>query len=336
MKVDLTVLAIPAYAAAIAAEVAWQRAHPVEPGTRAGDYQTADTLASLVDGRRQPGRAVPVARRVLDPVTPGRGRYGRALLAAGAAAAVLTTVGRRRPPPGARGPAAGPADRPGRGPRGAGGAGRAAPGAGRPARRARPHARSLERLHGGLAVAAVAGTAMTVSTVWAARTSADAFFRRSPLDLGGSQAGLGRRRSSAGTSSTTGTTGSATSRRWLWAVHVAHHSSERYNLSTALRQPVAESITIAIPYSLLAPARRPPGADRAGPRAQPDLPVLDPHRGDPQHRVARAGAQHPVAPPGPPRLQPALPRPQPRQHPDRLGPAVRHLRAGDRARSSTA
>ena len=50
MKVDLTVLAIPAYAAAIVAEVAWQRAHPVEPGTRAGDYQTADTLASLAMG----------------------------------------------------------------------------------------------------------------------------------------------------------------------------------------------------------------------------------------------------------------------------------------------
>ena len=24
--------------------------------------------------------------------------------------------------------------------------------------------------------------------------------------------------------------------RWMWAVHVVHHSSERYNLSTALRQ----------------------------------------------------------------------------------------------------
>ena len=117
----------------------------------------------------------------------------------------------------------------------------------------------------------------------------------------------------------------------MWAVHVAHHSSERYNLSTALRQPVADSITIAVPYSLLALLGVRPGADRAGPRAQPDLPVLDPHRGDPEHRLARAGAQHPVAPPGPPRLQPALPRPQPRQHPDRLGPAVRHLRAGDRA-----
>ena len=27
--------------------------------------------------------------------------------------------------------------------------------------------------------------------------------------------------------------------RWLWAIHVVHHSSEHYNLSTALRQPTA-------------------------------------------------------------------------------------------------
>lgn len=39
--------------------------------------------------------------------------------------------------------------------------------------------------------------------------------------------------------------------RWLWAVHVAHHSSERYNLSTALRQPVAEGVTLSVPYGVL-------------------------------------------------------------------------------------
>ena len=107
-------------------------------------------------------------------------------------------------------------------------------------------------------MAAVAGAGLTVSTVWAARTSARSVFGRSGLDLG--------------------TTWPAWAlailgwdfiyywnhrfmheSRWLWAVHVAHHSSERYNLSTALRQPVAESITIAIPYSLLALAGvRPP------------------------------------------------------------------------------
>ncbi len=31
---------------------------------------------------------------------------------------------------------------------------------------------------------------------------------------------------------------SAHERRWLWASHVTHHSSQHYNLSTALRQPV--------------------------------------------------------------------------------------------------
>ncbi len=40
--------------------------------------------------------------------------------------------------------------------------------------------------------------------------------------------------------------------RWLWAMHVVHHSSERYNLSTALRQPVLGAFTVGIPYGLLA------------------------------------------------------------------------------------
>ncbi len=39
--------------------------------------------------------------------------------------------------------------------------------------------------------------------------------------------------------------------RWLWAIHVVHHSSERYNLSTALRQPVAERFGAMLPYGLL-------------------------------------------------------------------------------------
>lgn len=38
--------------------------------------------------------------------------------------------------------------------------------------------------------------------------------------------------------------------RILWAMHVQHHSSERYNLSTALRQPVTGPFTIAFPYAM--------------------------------------------------------------------------------------
>jgi sterol desaturase/sphingolipid hydroxylase (fatty acid hydroxylase superfamily) len=249
VKVDLTVLAIPAYFAAMGAEVAWQRAHPVEPGTRAGDYQTADTLASLAMGV---GSLVApyVAKKVLDPVTPGRGRYARVLLTAGAAAAVVTTVGdvvRRRVRDGALpDPQTVPAhvrevqeELAGL---------RQAPAVPREERVSRPR---LEKVHGGLAVAAVAGAGLTVSTLWASRTGAGRFFRHSPLDLGSgavawAAAVLGwdfiyywNHRFSHES-------------RWMWAVHVAHHSSERYNLSTALRQPVAESITVAVPYGLLA------------------------------------------------------------------------------------
>jgi sterol desaturase/sphingolipid hydroxylase (fatty acid hydroxylase superfamily) len=34
-------------------------------------------------------------------------------------------------------------------------------------------------------------------------------------------------------------------------MHVVHHSSERYNLSTALRQPVADALATSLPYSIL-------------------------------------------------------------------------------------
>src|SRR3954471_4081617 len=39
--------------------------------------------------------------------------------------------------------------------------------------------------------------------------------------------------------------------RYMWAHHVAHHSSERLNLSTALRQPVAEFFGTFVPYGAL-------------------------------------------------------------------------------------
>jgi hypothetical protein len=42
--------------------------------------------------------------------------------------------------------------------------------------------------------------------------------------------------------------------RALWAIHVVHHSSERYNLSTALRQPVADVFGVFLPYGMLARA----------------------------------------------------------------------------------
>ncbi len=257
MKVDLTVAAIPAFIGAMGAEYLWQRSHPVEPGTRAGDYQLADTVASLTMGV---GSLVApyVARKVLDPVTPGVGRHSGKLLALGTATAVLTTVGdvvRRRlrdgrlPDPQTvpaevravqeqlaeirLGPAVGPDQRP-------------------------PLAPALRRTHAGLAVTAVASTTLVVSTTWAAMTSGKRLFEKSPFDLGTGAWAWGaailgwdfiyywNHRASHES-------------RWLWAIHVVHHSSERYNLSTALRQPVAEGITLSVPYGLLALAGVRPG-----------------------------------------------------------------------------
>jgi sterol desaturase/sphingolipid hydroxylase (fatty acid hydroxylase superfamily) len=40
--------------------------------------------------------------------------------------------------------------------------------------------------------------------------------------------------------------------RAMWAIHVPHHSSERYNLSTALRQPVAGAFGVWVPYGAVA------------------------------------------------------------------------------------
>ena len=40
--------------------------------------------------------------------------------------------------------------------------------------------------------------------------------------------------------------------RGMWAIHVVHHSSERYNLSTALRQPVAGPFGVWVPYGAVA------------------------------------------------------------------------------------
>jgi sterol desaturase/sphingolipid hydroxylase (fatty acid hydroxylase superfamily) len=40
--------------------------------------------------------------------------------------------------------------------------------------------------------------------------------------------------------------------RMLWAIHVVHHSSEHYNLSTAVRQPVTDALGVFVPYGVLA------------------------------------------------------------------------------------
>ena len=240
---DLTVLAIPAFVGAMGAEVWWQRTHPPAPGvTRTGDYELNDTIASLTMGVGSlvaPFITGPMMRRL----SPGSTRAGTALLALGVAAGAATTLAdvlRRRRHHGGTLPEAGtlPSDMD-------------APVT------VRSRADALGLLTSGSAVAAVASTVVAAASVWATQTSATRLARWAPLGRHGGPvtyvlaiAGWdliyywNHRLSHES--------------RWLWAVHVVHHSSERYNLSTALRQPVAEGFTMTIPYGLLALAGVPP------------------------------------------------------------------------------
>ena len=231
VKIDLTVLAIPAFVGAMGAEYAWQRRHPAPAGQpRTGDYELKDTLASLTMGVGS--LIAPYAvKRLITPLTPGRGRFGKALVGVGLAAAAVTTLGdilAARRAAGGRLPEAGEVqgDRSGR------------------------HT-GREAIAGASAVAAVAATAVASATTWAATTGGQRLFERHGRDLGSGPGALAlailgwdaiyywNHRLSHES-------------RWLWAVHVVHHSSERYNLSTALRQPVAEGVAMTVPYGLLA------------------------------------------------------------------------------------
>ncbi|GAA8844993.1 hypothetical protein DUHN55_14930 [Helicobacter pylori] len=241
---DLTVLAIPAFIGAMGAEYWWMHhRRPAEAGEdRAGDYELGDTIASLSMGIGSlvaPFVTGPIIRRVV----PGSTKAGNALLAVGAAAAVATTVGdvlRQRRAHGGTLPEAGtlPSDAP-------------AP------TTVRSRVDALGLLTSGSAVAAVGSTAVAAAAVWTMQTSATRLARFAPF---GMRSGVA--------SQLLAILGwdliyywnhrLAHESRWLWAVHVVHHSSERYNLSTALRQPVADGFTMAVPYGLLALLGIPP------------------------------------------------------------------------------
>ena len=251
-----------------------------------------------------------VVPRVLRPVTPGRGRFARGLVGVAVAAAVVTTaadVAARRAERRQDGAAGPPLDLdPPRGP-----ARRIAAVGGVAAidRRRSGRDHRLGRAPPHPSACGVAG--------WSPR-SAPGRRRWPPRVVGWDFIYYWNHRFMH-------------TSRYMWAVHEVHHSSERYNLSTALRQPVADALGHHPPLRAPLPVRR---ATRGrGHRAgrQPHLPVLDPHRGDRPDRAGGAGAQLAVPPPRPPRVEPPVPRPQPRWHPDRVGPDVRDVRARGRA-----
>ena len=245
---DLTVVAIPAYFGGMGAEHIVLKRRAAASGPSVGEYERNDTIASLAVGTASLVAPI-VMSKLLRPITPGRGRYGKALVATAVGAAVVTTVAdmvARAEPSAAAGeresvgaPIDAAADNDWSSPP--------------PAReRRRRLARLARRVQGLAGVAAVVTGGVAVATTWASRTTADRMWKRRVVrDLGRGPL----------------TVASAIlawdfiyywnhrmmhESRFLWAIHVVHHSSERYNLSTALRQPVADALGTFLPSSALA------------------------------------------------------------------------------------
>jgi sterol desaturase/sphingolipid hydroxylase (fatty acid hydroxylase superfamily) len=228
---DLTVVSIPVYLGTMAAEHRYLKTRAAEVGPTPGDYTPADTATSLAMGFGSL-LAPLLTPKIVRAVAPGKGRFGRALIGTAVAAAAATTVADRIAQ---RAAAPGEPQTPETSRRG---------------RRARLAERT-RRVTGPVAIAA--GT-LAASTTFASRMNSQAMWRRGeehdrgtgPLAWAAAIAGWDfiyywNHRFMHEV-------------RGLWAIHVVHHSSERYNLSTALRQPVADILGVFVPYGLMARA----------------------------------------------------------------------------------
>ena len=223
---DLTVASIPVYFGTMAAEHRYLRTRAAEQGPSPADYAPQDTATSLTMGLGS--LLVPlVLPKVVRHVVPGKGRYGKVLIGVAAAAAVATTVADRL--------ADDDGDEPARS---------------TTRQRLGRIARGARRVTGPVAVGA---GALAVTTSFAARTNAEAQWA-----AGGAE----RDKGNGPLPWFVAIAGWDFLYYWnhrfmhevraLWAIHVVHHSSERYNLSTALRQPVADVLGLWLPYGVMA------------------------------------------------------------------------------------
>ncbi len=234
---DLTVVAVPFYFGAMAVEYVWLRQRAKRRGPSDGQYERRDTLASLAMGV---GSLVApfVVPRLLRPFRLGHGRNGRIVVGLVAGTAIATTVADRVVRRSDR-------DAPDGDGRDLGAAAMPTEGADGPPTRAAQVASM-----GGVTTVALVGLA--AAATWAERTSPERLWRRRRLlpDLGRGPVAVAL-----------AILGWDFIYYWnhrfmhesrhLWAIHVVHHSSERYNLSTALRQPVADTLGTSVPYGLL-------------------------------------------------------------------------------------
>jgi sterol desaturase/sphingolipid hydroxylase (fatty acid hydroxylase superfamily) len=198
------------------AERRYLKARAEREGPSRADYERHDTITSLTMGVASLVAPM-VLPRLLAPFTPGKGKYGKALVASAIGSVAVTAI----------------ADRVAR----------------------RTSKRKIERAARQVAsvgsVASVVTGGVAITTTWASLFDADRMWKRRILpDLGKGAAGL--------TAAVFGwdfiyywNHRFMHESRYMWAIHVVHHSSERYNLSTALRQPVADVLGTFAPYGLL-------------------------------------------------------------------------------------
>jgi sterol desaturase/sphingolipid hydroxylase (fatty acid hydroxylase superfamily) len=245
---DLTVLAVPFYFGSMAVEYVWLRRRARRLGPSAGQYERRDTLASLAMGT---GSLVApfVIPPLLRPFSLRRGRSGRTIVALVVGAAAVTTVAdrvvRRSVDTGPGEPGAAP---PAEATESAAGDGRWSTSPAGPV----PTADRARRVASVGGVATLTLGVLALASTWAERTSPERLWKRHRLlpDLG--RGPLAVALAIAGWDFIYYWNHRFMHEsRHLWAIHVVHHSSERYNLSTALRQPVADTLGTSVPYGLL-------------------------------------------------------------------------------------
>ncbi len=241
---DLTVVATPFYFGTMGAEHLYLKKRAEVEGPSPADYERRDTITSLSMGVGSL-LAPFLVPKMFGPLTPGKGRYGKALVATAVGAAVATTVADRLAQldvePGEPAAAGEPGD------------------LGEPSQPGEPASRERRRRIASAArkiakassVVAVAAGGVAITTTWTSRLNMDRMWqRRKARDLGAGPLTLA--------AATIGwdfiyywNHRFMHTSRYMWAIHVVHHSSERYNLSTALRQPVADALGTFAPYSLM-------------------------------------------------------------------------------------
>jgi len=220
---DLTVLATPFYFGSMEAERRWLRHRSGDERYSAGQYERRDTVTNLTMGTASlvtPLLFDQVRRRV----EWGRGSWAKPLAAMAVGAAGVTVVAdavRRRLDKN-------PSDDP---------------------RWLRRRRRAAD-VAGAGAVAAIGSAGLLVAGTWTAKMAPGRLWARRRRDLGDGIVPLAL--------AVLGWDAIyywnhrfMHESRYMWAIHVVHHSSERYNLSVALRQPVADLFGTFVPYGLL-------------------------------------------------------------------------------------